>query len=42
MMDVDYFKQINDQHGHAAGDKALTTVANVIRSTLRATEIAGS
>jgi len=41
MMDVDYFKQINDQHGHAAGDKALTTVANVIRSTLRATEIAG-
>jgi diguanylate cyclase (GGDEF)-like protein len=41
MMDVDHFKQINDQHGHAAGDKALTTVANVIRSTLRATEIAG-
>jgi len=41
MMDVDHFKQINDQHGHAAGDKALTTVANVIRSALRATEIAG-
>jgi diguanylate cyclase (GGDEF)-like protein len=41
MLDVDHFKQINDQHGHAAGDKALTTVANVIRSTLRATEIAG-
>jgi diguanylate cyclase (GGDEF)-like protein len=41
MMDVDHFKQINDQHGHASGDKALTTVANVIRSTLRATEIAG-
>lgn len=41
MLDVDYFKQINDQHGHASGDKALTTVANVIRSTLRTTEIAG-
>ena len=41
MLDVDHFKQINDQHGHAAGDKALTTVANVIRSTLRATELAG-
>lgn len=41
MMDVDHFKEINDQHGHAAGDKALTTVANVIRSTLRSTEIAG-
>ena len=41
MLDVDHFKQINDQHGHAAGDKALTTVANVIRSTLRSTEIAG-
>lgn len=41
MLDVDRFKQINDQHGHAAGDKALTTFANIIRSTLRSTEIAG-
>jgi diguanylate cyclase (GGDEF)-like protein len=41
MLDVDHFKQINDQHGHAAGDKALTAFANIIRSTLRSTEIAG-
>lgn len=41
MMDVDDFKQINDWHGHAAGDKALTSVANVLQSTLRSTEIAG-
>ena len=41
MLDVDHFKKINDQHGHSSGDKALTTVANVIRSTLRSTEIAG-
>ena len=41
MLDVDHFKQINDHHGHASGDKALTSVANVIQSTLRSTEIAG-
>lgn len=41
MLDVDHFKKINDQHGHAAGDKALTTFANIIRSSLRSTEIAG-
>lgn len=41
MLDLDHFKNINDQYGHAIGDLALIAVANIIRSTLRSTEIAG-
>lgn len=35
MIDVDHFKAINDQHGHAAGDRALRMVAKVIEGQLR-------
>lgn len=35
MLDVDYFKAYNDQHGHLAGDYALCLVANTLRSQLR-------
>lgn len=41
MMDVDHFKHINDTHGHAAGDDALVTIANILRSHARKADILG-
>lgn len=35
MVDVDRFKSINDQHGHAIGDKVLQGVSQVLRSATR-------
>lgn len=34
-IDVDHFKQINDMLGHAEGDRALTSVAQLLRSQIR-------
>ncbi|HET8647700.1 MAG TPA: GGDEF domain-containing protein, partial [Vicinamibacteria bacterium] len=39
MIDVDFFKQYNDAHGHVAGDELLKTLAEVMRSQVRASDL---
>ncbi len=39
MLDIDYFKQYNDRHGHRAGDQALVAVARIIGDRSRAHDI---
>lgn len=35
MLDIDYFKNYNDEYGHISGDKVLSSVADVLRGGLR-------
>lgn len=41
LLDVDFFKKINDAHGHLIGDKALQVVAATLQSTLRKADQVG-
>ncbi len=40
-VDLDNFKKVNDQHGHAAGDEALKLVARVMRQNTRGSDVLG-
>ncbi len=39
MLDIDNFKNLNDTYGHEAGDMALKHLANVVKDTVRPTDI---
>jgi len=41
LCDIDNFKEINDTHGHEAGDRALQAISSVLKAILRKTDIAG-
>jgi diguanylate cyclase (GGDEF)-like protein/hemerythrin-like metal-binding protein len=38
MIDIDFFKKVNDEHGHAVGDQVLALLAAEIQSNYRATD----
>lgn len=41
MMDLDHFKQINDTHGHRAGDAVLLAMARLVGQRIRSQDIVG-
>ncbi|EZQ11285.1 GGDEF domain-containing protein [Acinetobacter sp. Ver3] len=39
IVDIDYFKQVNDQYGHVAGDQVIQQVANCLSHNVRSTDL---
>lgn len=40
MLDIDFFKRFNDEHGHQVGDEVLKLVARVLQSSIKGQDIA--
>lgn len=38
LIDLDHFKKVNDRHGHAAGDKILQSITEIINLRIRITD----